>query len=97
MEGCGGHGRGGQAAAVDGVAGAARGEHQYGKREREGQGAYLGPWLERGGRRAGWPLEAGAAGEGASGGGDARLRRGRVGAEQLVELEGDAEGLFYRR
>ena len=27
-EGCGGHGRGGQAAAVDGVAGAARGEHR---------------------------------------------------------------------
>ena len=68
-----------------------------GKREREGQGAYLGPWLERGGSMAGRPREAGVAGEGASGDGDARLRRGRVGAEQLVELEGDAKGLFYRR
>ena len=53
-------------------------------REREGQGAYLGPWLERGGRRAGWPLEAGPAGEGASGGGDAQLRRGLGSAVEVV-------------
>jgi len=79
---------------MGGVAGAARGERLWGKRERKGHGAYLGPWLERGGGRAGRPREAGAASGGASGGGDAGPGRGRVVAERLAELESVTEGLF---
>ena len=61
-----------------------------GKREKEGQGTYLGPWLEQGGGGAGRPREAGAAA--------ALLRRGGgcAAVEVVVELEGAARGPLYR-
>ena len=61
-EGCDGHGRGGRAAAMGSASRGGQGQVPVGEREREGQGTYLGPWLEQGGGGAGRPREAGAAG-----------------------------------
>jgi len=44
-EECGGHGRGGSAAAVGGAVGAARGGCRWGKRERVVRGLVYPPWL----------------------------------------------------
>jgi len=58
---------------------------------------YCAPYLGQRWREAAWPRRPAAAGRGASGGGDVRLGRGRVGAERLVELKGDAECLFIAK
>jgi len=55
---------------------------------------YCAPYLGQRWREAAWPQRPVAASGGASCGGDVRLGRGHVGAERLVELKGDAEGLF---
>src|SRR6185312_5124018 len=89
-EGCDGHGHGGRAAAMGSASRGSQGRVPVGKREKEGQGTYLGPWLEQGGGGAGRPREAGAAA--------ALLRRGGgcVVVEVVVELGGAARGPLYR-
>ena len=47
-----------------------------GKRKREGQGTYLGPWLEQGGGGAGQPREQARWAERVRGGGAAAAREG---------------------
>ena len=46
-----------------------------GKRKREGQGTYLGPWLEQGDGGAGWPREQARWAERDRGGGAVVWRR----------------------
>ena len=70
-EGCDGPGHGGRAAARGSASRGSQGRVLVGKREREGPGTYLGPWLEQGGGGAGRPWEAGAAAEQACGSGAA--------------------------
>ena len=74
----------------------------WGKRGREVRRLYCAPYLGQRWREVAWPRRpaaagGGSSGSGASGSGDVRLGRGRVGAERLVELKGDAEGLFIAK
>ena len=69
----------------------------WGKRGREVRRLYCAPYLGQRWREAAWPRRPAAAGGGASGGGDVQLGRGHMGAEQLMELKGDAEGLFIAK
>jgi len=64
-----------RAAAMGSVSRGGQGRVLGRKREREGPGTNLGPWLEQGGGGAGRPQEAGAAAEQACGSGDAAQRR----------------------
>ena len=78
---------------------ASRGGHGrvlVGKREREGPGTYLGPWLEQGGGGAGRPRQAGAAAGQAHGGGAATQRRRARGGGGGCGAGEAARGPLYR-
>ena len=67
-----------------------------GKRKREGQGTYLGPWLEQGDGGAGWPREQARWAERDRGGGAAAARKGLARVEAVVGGRGGALGFLYR-
>ena len=73
-----------RAAAMGSVSRGGQGRVLGRKREREGPGTYLGPWLEQGRGGAGRPREVGTAAEQACGGGGGR------------GAEGAAQGPLYR-